>query len=1417
MAKSDQNQTKMGSGPKVTKWQKVPYLPKFELCTIVYNRRTKKIMETINVTFDELSIMVFEQSSSKLRLQSMTSRQISSGLDLTYAPSTIITQQPTEDTVPTLTNSSSQATIFPNTLQDVAGLNSHQQHAQQLGYQAPFYPEIVTDNVSNAMFDANTFVNPFATPSISAAESSSSQYVDPSNMHTFYQPYPHEFQWTKDHPLEQVIGEPLRPVFDKQAPRTWYDELSTFLLHNHFFKGTTDLTLFIRSFVDDILMVQVYVDDIIFGSTHPRYTQLFFDLMKSHFEMSMMGEMTFFLGLQVNQSPCGIFINHSNYVLEILKKYGMKSCDPVGTPIEIKDKLDLDQNETPVDATKYRSMIGALMYLTSSRLDIDSGFELTEFSDADYTGCKDIFKSTSGGAQFLDEFIKSCVENLVPNPSESEGKIGCDMPAGFTTFSNALFDADYDSNSSDDQSLPDEDDDESVSSDDEGGTKIKAFMAIAKDKPSVRKVAARSSQWVDITMKKEPLLPFHKLIGAAPSGTSESLISLSDLTFNMVDLKLDTYIPKKTRPSVKVSPTYAIKKKTEKSPAIPKPCSDKKVDSSTKQLLLTLMKKVKGLKKQIKIPSGTPPSSSQPSSSKASKQKTWFRPCKHCGLKNHLSDDCYLKPKFSTCRFTDHLTKEHLEHATIKKTLSKLKAQSPLKPSPKKAHMIPKPFKECKYYGFNDHHSDHCEFYPGCEVCGSIAHEPSGYPKKHPNSRKPRIANMQSEPTEKWKKSDVAYCIMSFIIMMENLNEVRVKELRSDNGTEFRNYKLEDFYDEKGEAVNTACYTQNISIILKRHKKTSYDVFRGRSPDIIYFYMFGCPVHIHNHMDHLGKFVEKADDGFFLGYSLVAKAFRVFNIRRQEMEETLHFKFSKDDEAISQPSTEGDPINFNENKSFLGDEFLEPRSKVTQCLINVEYFPYIPAYENTTPSESPILQVPVTFKDPPEFTEADIYLTLNEPDQIESVDHFEQVESQNNFIKPISDVQLYHLRLMSSFKPMFLKTDGQEKSTMNLLTSLVNLLLKLIEAREEKGWIIAMQKELNQFERNKVWTLVPKPHGKTIIGTKWICKNKMDENGIVIKNKARLVTQAYMGFMVYQMDVKSTFLNGKISKEVYVQQPPGFESNEFPNHFCKLDKALYGLKQAPKAWYHANPKESHLVAVKIIFRYLKGAPNLGLWSQLADYDVFYDKVPIFCDNTSVIAILNNPVLHSRTKHINIRYNFIKDHILKGDIELHFVPTDIFTKPLAEPNFTRLVAELGMLNIEKQSLIPPFEEVNANDTTDKSLSRAYVQPVTQPKAPTDLKTTKKRISPSSKPKSPYKVRVILLKKQVTETQHAEVIVATADTTKSLIASEWAEDQVNQPSAAKAENTPSPDGSRWRRFMLVMLSPQSVSNASSMIWC
>ncbi|GKA67849.1 retrovirus-related pol polyprotein from transposon TNT 1-94 [Tanacetum coccineum] len=530
---------------------------------------------------------------------------------------------------------------------------------------------------------------------------------------------------------------------------------------------------------------------------------------------------------------------------------------------------------------------------------------------------------------------------------------------------------------------------------------------------------------------------------------------------------------------------------------------------------------------------------------------------------------------------------------------------------------------------------------------------------------------------------------------------------------------------------------------------------------------------------------------------------------------------------------------------------------------------------------------------------------------------------------------------------------------------------KLIEALEEEGWIIVMQEELNQFEKNKEGidyeeTFAPVARLEAI--------------------KIFLAYEIYMGFIVYQMDVNSAFLNEKISEEVYVQQPHGFESNEFPNHVCKLDKALYGLKQAPGSWYEtlskfiiqhkfdrgtiditlftyktksdviivhiymddiifrstgikpskqfgklmtkkyemsmmgeltyflgfqikqdfkgisiyqekyvkdllkkydladsalvkcpmlflkklspdesgvsvnetlfrgmigslmyltasrldiqfstclcaryqANPKESHLVAKE----YLKGLQILGgklvCWSAKKQSSVAMSSaeaeyVPIFCDNTSAIAISNNPVLHSRIKHIDIRYHFIRDYILKGvallehsnnlyhpmlsflsngciSTALSRQPSATYVEYLKEFWYTAEVDEatetitFSLSSVEKplsftqdefistiglpvytnvvplppqgdlaklfqeaeQSLILSSKKVNADDGADKPSSKTTVQPVTQPKAPTDLKLKKKKIPPSSKPKSSHKVRVILPKKQVADTQPADDI-------------------------------------------------------------
>ncbi|GJW50038.1 retrovirus-related pol polyprotein from transposon TNT 1-94 [Tanacetum coccineum] len=156
----------------------------------------------------------------------------------------------------------------------------------------------------------------------------------------------------------------------KQAPRAWYDMLPSLIISQHFSKGVVDLTLFTQNAINNLLLVQIYVDDIIFASTNTAMCNEFANLMTSKFKMSMMGQMSFFLGLQISQSPRGIFLNQSKYAYEIIKKYGLLTSDSVETPMVEKNKLDEDLQWTPVDATLYRGMIGSLMYLISSRPDL---------------------------------------------------------------------------------------------------------------------------------------------------------------------------------------------------------------------------------------------------------------------------------------------------------------------------------------------------------------------------------------------------------------------------------------------------------------------------------------------------------------------------------------------------------------------------------------------------------------------------------------------------------------------------------------------------------------------------------------------------------------------------------------------------------------------------------------------------------------------------------------------------------------------------------------------------------------------------------------------------------------------------------------------------------------------------------------
>ncbi|GKE70905.1 retrovirus-related pol polyprotein from transposon TNT 1-94 [Tanacetum coccineum] len=195
----------------------------------------------------------------------------------------------------------------------------------------------------------------------------------------------------------------------KHAPRAWYDMLSSFFISQQFSKGVVDLILFIRHAGNDILLVQIYIDDIIFASSNTALCNEFANQMTNKFKMTMMGKMSFFLGLQIFQSPRGIFLNQSKYASKIVKKYGLQSTNSVDTPMIENKKLDEDLQGKPVDATLYRGMIGSLMYLTASRPDLnyDTDMSLTAYADADHAGCQDTRCRTSGSAQFLGDKLVS--------------------------------------------------------------------------------------------------------------------------------------------------------------------------------------------------------------------------------------------------------------------------------------------------------------------------------------------------------------------------------------------------------------------------------------------------------------------------------------------------------------------------------------------------------------------------------------------------------------------------------------------------------------------------------------------------------------------------------------------------------------------------------------------------------------------------------------------------------------------------------------------------------------------------------------------------------------------------------------------------------------------------------------------------
>ncbi|GJT89785.1 retrovirus-related pol polyprotein from transposon TNT 1-94 [Tanacetum coccineum] len=439
-------------------------------------------------------------------------------------------------------------------------------------------------------------------------------------------------------------------------------------------------------------------------------------------------------------------------------------------------------------------------------------------------------------------------------------------------------------------------------------------------------------------------------------------------------------------------------------------------------------------------------------------------------------------------------------------------------------------------------------------------------------------------------KDETSEILMNFIKEIENQVDKNVKIIRSDNGTEFKNKVMDAFCREKcikreysvarTPQQNGVAKKRNrtlieaartMVLIVKPHYKTPYELFRGLKPSLSFMKPFGCHVTILNTLDSLGKFDGKSDDGFLL-----------------------------------------------ENKTMIegsGPKWLFDIDSLTQSMN------YVPVSTGTTTNES--AGEPKSVDDDPKMVADDLHdddntgssevntdgpiVNTASPEDMFGDDH--SLEATHvEFVSDEDEPQVELGNITNSYtipntiKQGFLSAVYEEKTRPKLNTCLFSYFLSQIEpnrvtkALSDPAWVEAMQEELLQFELKMVWIQVDLPKGKRPIGLKWIFKNKSNEKEIVINNKARLVAQghtqeedinyddvfapiarikairlflayaSFIGFMVYQMDVNSTFLYGKIEEEVYVCQPPGFEDPNFPDKVYKVVKALYGLHQAPRAF-----------------------------------------------------------------------------------------------------------------------------------------------------------------------------------------------------------------------------------------------------------
>ncbi|GKA71717.1 putative ribonuclease H-like domain-containing protein [Tanacetum coccineum] len=395
-------------------------------------------------------------------------------------------------------------------------------------------------------------------------------------------------------------------------------------------------------------------------------------------------------------------------------------------------------------------------------------------------------------------------------------------------------------------------------------------------------------------------------------------------------------------------------------------------------------------------------------------------------------------------------------------------------------------------------------------------------------------------------KDETSGILKSFITGIENLVDHKVKVIRCDNGTEFKNKEMNQFCEMKGILRQfSIARTPQQNRVAERRNRTLIEAARTMLADS-------------------------------------NKAFRVFNSRTRIVEENLHIRFSEntpnvvgsgpdwlfDIDALTRTMNYEPIVAGTQSNGFAGTKASDNAGQARKETEPVKDYILLPLWT----ADPPYSQDPKSSHDDGSKPSSDDGKKVDEDPRKDSECNDQEKEDNVNSTNTVNAAGPMEVNVLEEPK-------------------------KVIHALKDPSWIEAMQEELLQFKLQEVWTLVDLPNRKRAIGSKWVFRNKKDERGIVIRNKARLVAQGYTqeegidydevfapvvrieairlflayasfkDFVVYQMDVKSAFLYGKIEEEVYVCQPPRFEDPDFPDRVYKVEKALYGLHQAPRAWY----------------------------------------------------------------------------------------------------------------------------------------------------------------------------------------------------------------------------------------------------------